>query len=135
MDENKTYSDLLKDPRWQKKRLKILERDEWTCQLCYSEIHTLHIHHLKYNGLPWEAKDEDLLTVCERCHYWIELDKEEFTGKTIAELRDRRVYAEFWLNDEFRKMTAEVFVRLKKIENKIHMSYLLKTKEDEEDII
>ena len=34
-----------KDPRWQKKRLKILERDKWACQLCDGKEKTLHIHH------------------------------------------------------------------------------------------
>jgi len=29
-----TYAEKLKDPRWQKKRLEIMERDEWTCQWC-----------------------------------------------------------------------------------------------------
>ena len=26
-----TYKQKLKDPRWQKKRLKVLERDDWKC--------------------------------------------------------------------------------------------------------
>ena len=28
------YSEKLKDPRWQKKRLEILERDNFRCQYC-----------------------------------------------------------------------------------------------------
>jgi hypothetical protein len=28
------YSDKLKDPRWQKKRLEVFERDGWCCQCC-----------------------------------------------------------------------------------------------------
>ncbi len=28
-----TYAEQLKDPRWQKRRLEILQRDEWRC-LC-----------------------------------------------------------------------------------------------------
>ena len=63
------YSDLLKDPRWQKKRLKILERDKWKCKICLDGESTLHVHHLAYNeGDPWDAKDSELITLCEDCH-------------------------------------------------------------------
>jgi len=63
-----TYAEKLKDPRWQKKRLQILERDNWTCQLCGDTTTTFNIHHKKYSGDPWQANDEDLITYCEHCH-------------------------------------------------------------------
>lgn len=63
-----TYSEKLKDPRWQKKRLKILERDNWTCVYCDDKEKTLHIHHEKYSGEPWETNDDDLKTCCSVCH-------------------------------------------------------------------
>jgi hypothetical protein len=62
------YSELLKDPRWQRKRLKILERDNWTCQHCLSTEKTLCVHHTRYEGLPWEVGDEFLITFCNDCH-------------------------------------------------------------------
>jgi len=64
------YYKLLKDPRWQKKRLEVMERDEFTCQLCGQTERTLHIHHLKYfkNRNPWEIDNKFLLTLCELCH-------------------------------------------------------------------
>lgn len=64
------YSDLLKDPRWQKKRLQILERDKFTCRSCYDNESTLHVHHLIYDSdlKPWKYNDEDLITLCEVCH-------------------------------------------------------------------
>jgi len=43
------YSEKLKDPRWQKKRLKVLERDNWECKQCGEKEETLHIHHLLYD--------------------------------------------------------------------------------------
>lgn len=66
----KSYQDKLKDPRWQKKRLEILERDEWTCQRCYSQKDTLNVHHRKYlpNKDPWECPNELLITLCQSCH-------------------------------------------------------------------
>ena len=64
------YGEKLKDPRWQKQRLRILERDGWACQLCFNTESTLHIHHLYYEvGFePWEYPAEALVTLCESCH-------------------------------------------------------------------
>ncbi len=63
-----TYSEKLKDPRWQKRRLEILQRDQWTCQRCGDLESTLHVHHRFYNGEPWEAPDHALITYCAECH-------------------------------------------------------------------
>ena len=68
----KSYSDKLRDPRWQKKRLKILERDKWTCQLCKDQETTLNVHHLEYGPEPWEIEDSKLTTLCWHCHTEIE---------------------------------------------------------------
>lgn len=63
------YIKKLKDPRWQKKRLQILERDKWECQICRDTESQLHIHHIKYSdGDPWEIEDRLLVTLCENCH-------------------------------------------------------------------
>ena len=64
----KTYSEKLKDPRWQKKRLEILQRDNFKCVLCKDSETELHINHLKYTGNPWEAPSRDLETLCKDCH-------------------------------------------------------------------
>lgn len=65
-----TYSEKLKDPRWQKKRLEILNRDNWTCQLCGNTEAELQIHHKTYkkNKEPWECEDSNLITLCRYCH-------------------------------------------------------------------
>lgn len=64
-----SYNIKLSDPRWQKRRLKILERDNWGCVRCGAKEKTLHVHHLKYVGEPWDAPDDKLQTLCEDCHY------------------------------------------------------------------
>lgn len=66
----KKYSELLRDPRWQKKRLLIMERDGWKCVVCGNEKTTLNVHHKSYakNGNPWDVPDDELLTLCEDCH-------------------------------------------------------------------
>ncbi len=64
----KTYSEKLKDPRWQKRRLEILQRDSFTCRLCTDTETELHINHKKYTGEPWDAPSRDLETLCKHCH-------------------------------------------------------------------
>ncbi len=62
------YSEKLKDPRWQRKRLEILSRDNWKCTKCGDDKSTLHVHHEKYKGEPWEIDNSKLKTVCHVCH-------------------------------------------------------------------
>lgn len=64
------YSEKLKSPKWQKKRLEVLSRDNFTCCKCDDTETELHVHHLKYNGEPHEAELSDLETLCKHCHYF-----------------------------------------------------------------
>jgi len=73
-----TYSEKLKDPRWQKKRLEILEAAQWECSSCGDKETTLHVHHKRYHkGLePWDYGNHELECLCEDCHRRVsELDK------------------------------------------------------------
>ena len=65
-----TYSEKLKDPRWQKKRLEILERDGWACRHCGSSTTTLNVHHVVYHSKrnPWEYDQDELMALCDLCH-------------------------------------------------------------------
>lgn len=63
-----TYAQKLKDPRWQKLRLRTLEKRGWKCERCSAGHRTLHVHHKRYRGQPWEAGDADLEVLCEPCH-------------------------------------------------------------------
>ncbi len=66
-------SSMYRDSRWQKKRLEIMERDNWTCRSCGKgkddEI-TLNVHHAYYESgkKPWEYDNDMLVTWCESCH-------------------------------------------------------------------
>ena len=66
-----TYCEKLKDPRWQKKRLSVLQRENFTCQDCGTKEKTLHVHHFRYGKEPWtdlENEDIYLKVLCEDCH-------------------------------------------------------------------
>jgi 5-methylcytosine-specific restriction endonuclease McrA len=63
-----TYYEKLQDPRWQKKRLEVMNRDEWMCVDCNQSNNTLTVHHCRYNGEPWDVENEFLMTLCKDCH-------------------------------------------------------------------
>lgn len=63
------YRELLKDGRWQRKRLEIMQRDDFKCTKC-GTTNDLNVHHLRYidGRKPWEYEDADLVTLCRDCH-------------------------------------------------------------------
>ena len=65
-----TYGEKLTKPKWQKKRLLILERDKFTCQICNDTEETLQVHHKTYiaGRLPWEYENSNFTTLCKTCH-------------------------------------------------------------------
>lgn len=73
-----TYKEKLLDPRWQKRRLEILQRDKFKCQLCGDTETTLHVHHKVYRKCEiWEYNDDELITYCKICHQIVEYFKNE----------------------------------------------------------
>jgi len=65
-----TYKEQLLSPNWQRRRLEILQRDEFTCQTCYDSESTLHVHHKTYvkGRKAWEYEGHELITLCKDCH-------------------------------------------------------------------
>lgn len=65
-----SYAEKLRDPRWQRKRLEILSRSDFACEVCDSITDTLNVHHRRYRkgAEPWEYEPEELIAVCEKCH-------------------------------------------------------------------
>jgi len=62
--EKRSYSDKLKNPLWQRKRLEILQRDNFQCQSCLTTTKELNVHHFNYRKEPWESEDFELVTLC-----------------------------------------------------------------------
>jgi 5-methylcytosine-specific restriction endonuclease McrA len=68
------YEELLKDYRWQNKRIEILMRDGYRCRNCKTQ-YTLQVHHRQYHldksggkVMPWEYSHKYLITLCDGCH-------------------------------------------------------------------
>jgi hypothetical protein len=66
----KTYWEMLKDPRWQQMRLRVMEREQFMCQECGDGTTTLNVHHTYYERGkdPWDYPAESLHCLCEPCH-------------------------------------------------------------------
>lgn len=75
----------IKSPHWQKKRLEIMERDNFTCQYCLDTENTLTVHHKSYKeGVNyWDYADSELITLCEYCHEQEHLNKDELYFKFL----------------------------------------------------
>jgi 5-methylcytosine-specific restriction endonuclease McrA len=82
-----SYHDKLLDPRWQRRRLQILLRDNFTCQECFDSKKTIHVHHkiYRFNIDPWDYPDEDLITLCEDCHEESITENVKIREKTVFE--------------------------------------------------
>jgi 5-methylcytosine-specific restriction endonuclease McrA len=79
-----TYSEKLRDPRWQKKRLEIFERDGWKCLMCGRRDRELQAHHVIYKKRePWDYPDYLYQTLCRDCH----AERTEIVDKIIDAIR------------------------------------------------
>ena len=77
--DNNNYSNKLTHPKWQKKRLEILQRDNFTCTLCSDTETELHIHHKEYiyGNDVWDYENSNFQTLCKYCHTLTELSKKQ----------------------------------------------------------
>lgn len=64
------FFEAYKDPRWQRKRLEIMNRAGFECERCGESQKTLNVHHGCYfkDRKPWDYPDALLHCWCEVCH-------------------------------------------------------------------
>lgn len=79
-----------RDPRWQKKRLEIMEAWEFKCSMCDAADKPLNVHHKIYRkgAAPWEYSSRDLECLCENCH--------EKTHARMTEIKECLARMEDW---------------------------------------
>lgn len=68
--KTQNYSEQIKSPKWQKKRLDILNLRGFKCEECGNEEQQLHIHHRFYikGRKAWEYDNDVFQVLCENCH-------------------------------------------------------------------
>jgi len=64
----------LNDEVYAELRRQILERDAWRCQRCGS-FENLEVHHKKLRSQCGADSEENLITLCTRCHAWIHTNR------------------------------------------------------------
>jgi hypothetical protein len=114
-----------KDPRWQKKRLQIMERDAFVCICCGDEESPLNVHHKKYikDKKIWEYDDNNLSTLCESCHKEVHEIKEKINDclsdipeMFLREHRDLIIATQFLWPNELQNIT-DLITSLKRSPN------------------
>ena len=113
---NKSYSEKLKDPRWQKKRLAVLNSSGFRCESCGDTEDTLHVHHVYYEKDvdPWNYPDEAYMVLCDRCHTkWHEMKgyiERCLTHVTVDHLIDLHdiVFLLTWMGPNVTLMFADI---------------------------
>jgi len=83
------YSRKLQNPKWQKKRLEIMQRDEFKCIICGCNDKELHVHHRWYQfGKDiWDYPNTCFETLCFECHEYIEMNIKDSTSDMQVLLR------------------------------------------------
>jgi hypothetical protein len=86
------YHQQLRDPRWEKLRLEVLQRDDWRCQepACAHRHNArvmLVVHHKQClpGRDPWDYPAENLITLCEKCHDRIHQREQPNTKPVFSE--------------------------------------------------
>lgn len=112
MEKRKTYSELLRSPLWQKKRLEVFERDNYTCQYCGSTTKELHVHHKTYKkgAKPWEYDNDSLITLCHDCHENETQEKKELYTmfQEVCLLNRKCGFSEQLLSSIFSRVCSEL---------------------------
>jgi len=104
------YKEQLKHPKWQKKRLEIMERDGFQCQCCYSKEETLAVHHKKYikGNMPWEYHSDLLITLCNECHCMIHEEQKNENELLYNFMKEKLTYTDYFL---IGKKIADIFTK------------------------
>ena len=86
------YKEQIKSPQWQRRRLEIMQRDDFTCQICGCKDKALNVHHTAYEQgkLIWEYPDDTLITLCESCHEYEHM-KDVSINELLCSIKKRGV--------------------------------------------
>lgn len=65
-----SYRDQLLHPKWQRKRLEVMDLAGFKCALCGDGDTTLNVHHRRYvsGRMAWEYDTSEMECLCRPCH-------------------------------------------------------------------
>lgn len=65
-----SYSEQLKHPNWQRKRLEVMQAAAFSCENCGDTETMLNVHHRRYvkGRMVWEYERDELQCLCQPCH-------------------------------------------------------------------
>lgn len=71
------YSDKLRHPCWQRRRLEKMRHADFSCEVCGDNTEELHVHHPQYitGWEPWDYPDTMLMCLCKTCHDIMHMDQ------------------------------------------------------------
>lgn len=62
----------------------VLQRDNYQCRSCGAGgMNTLHIHHIKYRSRGGDDTEDNLITLCFRCHKKLHDNPKRYLFKKI----------------------------------------------------
>jgi hypothetical protein len=104
------YSEKLKDPRWQKKRLEIFQRDKFSCVICQAEDITLHAHHVAYekDTEPWEYDNKNIVTLCEECHTEIHAGYKDALRMLFGKIQEEKTFTDWEIENAEQQYSYDV---------------------------
>lgn len=73
-----SYAEKLQHPLWQRTRLRVLERANYTCEQCGDTETQVHVHHMFYlwGAEPWDYPDYAFKCLCRNCHNEVTAEKD-----------------------------------------------------------
>ena len=115
-----SYSEKLKSPKWQKKRLEIMNLRGFKCDKCGNEDEQLNVHHRFYikGREPWEYDNDVFQVLCNKCHK-IEHEKKDMVIEVIPEKYDLLISV---INEDYSDVDIS------------NLTYFLDNVKNEEDI-
>lgn len=113
----KTYEEKLRDPRWQRLRLIVMNEAGWACEECGDGMEELHAHHRNYrpDAEPWQYGAEELRCLCTTCHTLTHLDQKKVVG-FVEKIMVGRGAAQMWVTDYNARVKAEVDAKVSRRE-------------------
>ena len=91
------YNEYMNSPEWEKRRLRILKRDNLKCQICGSGKN-LRVHHIRYPEILGTEPDSDLITVCDTCHARIHYEDKNY-GRAPSPWQANLSRRRTWVNE------------------------------------